>query len=202
MYQPSAAADLLAERDPVIAGLVDEFGPPELPPVTEDPFATLVRAITQQQIATAAARAIHGRLVAALDGEVSPEILVTMSPEALRAVGLSANKAAALLDLAAKTLDGSVHLDVTQLAELPDEQITAELTGVRGIGSWTADMFLLFQLHRPDVWPVGDLALRKGIAEAWRMPVLTPKELTAFGEQFRPYRSVVAWYGYQAAHRR
>jgi len=72
---------------------------------------------------------------------------------------------------------------------------------VRGIGTWTAEMFLMFQLRRPDVWPVGDLALRRGIADAWQIPMPSPKQLMAFGEQFRPHRSVVAWYGYQAAHR-
>jgi DNA-3-methyladenine glycosylase II len=198
---PVVVAHELAKGDPVMAGLVDEFGLPDFPEPTEQPFATLVRAITQQQIAAAAARAIHARLVTALGGEVSADRLAAIPAEALRAAGLSANKVASLKDLAAKTLEGSVHLVPGELAQLPDEKITAELTSVRGIGTWTADMFLMFQLRRPDVWPVGDLALRRGIADAWQIPTPTPKQLMAFGEQFRPNRSVVAWYGYQAAHR-
>jgi DNA-3-methyladenine glycosylase II len=198
---PIVVAQELAKRDPVIAALVDEFGPPEFPEPTEQPFATLVRAITQQQIATAAARAIHARLITALGGQVTAERLAATPSEELRAAGLSANKVASLKDLATKTLEGSVHLAPGELAQLPDDEITAELTSVRGIGTWTADMFLMFQLRRPDVWPVGDLALRRGIADAWQIPSPTPKQLVAFGEQFRPHRSVVAWYGYQAAHR-
>jgi DNA-3-methyladenine glycosylase II len=198
---PVAAAQKLAESDPVIAALVDDFGLPEFPEPIEQPFATLVRAITQQQIAAAAARAIHARLVSALGGHVSAERLAATPAAGLRAAGLSANKVAALKDLATKTLDGTVHLAPGELAQLPDEEITAELTSVRGIGTWTADMFLMFQLRRPDVWPVGDLALRRGIADAWQIPTPTPRQLMAFGEQFRPHRSVVARYGYQAAHR-
>lgn len=198
---PVVVAQELAKGDAVIAALVDQFGLPEFPEPTEQPFATLVRAITQQQIASAAARAIHARLVTALRGQVTPERLAATPAEALRAVGLSANKVASLKDLATKTLDGIVHLAPGELAHLPDEEITAELTGVRGIGAWTADMFLMFQLRRPDVWPVGDLALRRGIADAWQIPTPSPKQLMAFGERFRPHRSVVAWYGYQAAHR-
>jgi DNA-3-methyladenine glycosylase II len=198
---PVAAAQMLAESDPVIAALVDDFGLPEFPEPIEQPFATLVRAITQQQSAAAAARAIHARLVSALGGHVTAERLAATPVEGMRAAGLSANKVVALKDLATKTLDGTVHLAPGELAQLPDEKITAELTSVRGIGTWTADMFLMFQLRRPDVWPVGDLALRRGIADAWQIPTPTPRQLMAFGEQFRPHRSVVAWYGYQAAHR-
>jgi DNA-3-methyladenine glycosylase II len=198
---PVVAAQELAKGDPVIAALVDEFGLPEFPEPTERPFATLVRAIAQQQIASAAARAIHARLVTALRGQVTPKRLAATPAEALRAAGLSANKVASLKDLATKTLDGTVRLAPGELAPLPDEEITAELTGVRGIGTWTAEMFLMFQLRRPDVWPVGDLALRRGIADAWQIPMPSPKQLMAFGEQFRPHRSIVAWYGYQAAHR-
>lgn len=198
---PVAVAQELAKTDPVIAGLVDEFGLPEFPEPTEKPFATLVRAITQQQIAAPAARAIHARLLTALGGQVTAERLAATPAEVLRAAGLSGNKVASLKDLAAKTLDGTVLLAPGELARLPDEEITAQLASVRGIGTWTADMFLMFQLRRPDVWPVGDLALRRGIADAWKIQTPTPKQLMAFGEQFRPHRSVVAWYGYQAAHR-
>src|ERR1700693_1129866 len=198
---PVVVAQERAKGDAVIPAWVDEFGLPQFPEPTEQPFATLVRAITQQQIASAAARAIHARLVTTLGGQVTAERLAASPAEALRAAGLSANKVASLKDLTTKTLDGTVPLAPGELARLPDEEITAQLTSVRGIGTWTADMFLMFQLRRPDVWPVGDLALRRGIADAWQIPTPTPKQLMAFGEQFRPHRSIVAWYGYQAAHR-
>jgi DNA-3-methyladenine glycosylase II len=197
---PKVITRQLAEQDPVIDALIHRFGFPVFPKPTEEPFATLVRAITQQQIATSAAHAIHGRLVEALGGAVTAEGLTEAPAEVLQAAGLSGATVAAVKDLSAKTVDGTLHLDPDQLSRLGDEQIAAELTSVLGIGPWTADMFLMFQLRRPDIWPVGDLALRKGIAQVWQMPIPTPKELAAFGEQFRPYRSVVAWYGYQAAH--
>src|SRR5215472_7995277 len=121
---PRAAAQELAERDPVIARLVAETGPPSFPTPTETHFGTLVRAITFQQLAGAAARAIHGRLVAALDGEVAPERLLALPDESLRAVGLSAAKVASLRDLSAKVLDGTVVLEPRRLARISDEEIT------------------------------------------------------------------------------
>jgi DNA-3-methyladenine glycosylase II len=195
---PRAAAEVLAATDPVIARFLDEIGPPRLPRPTETPFAALVLAITSQQIATAAARAIHGRLVAALDGNVTPEQLLATPPEALRAAGLSGNKAASLIDLATKAIDGTVELTRTRLGRQSDEQIAASLTTVRGIGKWSADMFLLFQLRRLDIWPTGDLAVRKGYSIGWAVPLPTAKELDVIGERYHPYRSVVAWYCWQA----
>ena len=193
------AAELLAERDPVVARLVDETGPPVFPRPTETHFATLVRAITFQQLAGAAARTIHGRLVAALGGEVTPERMLSLSTEELRAAGLSNNKAASVRDLAQKVLDGDVVLNPRGLARESDEGIITRLSSVRGIGRWTAEMFLMFQLRRLDVWPVGDLGVRKGFGVAWEIPMPTPKELTALGEPYRPYRSVLAWYCWRAA---
>jgi DNA-3-methyladenine glycosylase II len=195
---PRAAAELLAETDPVIARFLAEIGPPRLPRSTETPFAALVRAITSQQIATAAARAIHGRLVATLDGNITPEQLLATPPEALRAAGLSGNKSASLIDLATKALDGTVELSRTRLARQSDEKIAASLITVRGIGKWSADMFLLFQLRRLDIWPTGDLAVRKGYAVAWEVAVPTVKELDLIGERYHPSRSIVAWYCWQA----
>jgi DNA-3-methyladenine glycosylase II len=188
----------LAERDPVIARLVDLTGLPEIAPPTEAPFAALVRAITQQQIATPAARAIHGRLRAALHDDVSPSSMVALTVPELRAVGLSGNKAVSLLDLAAKTLDGTLDLEPDQLQRQSDEEIVRRLTTVRGIGKWSAEMFLMFQLLRLDVWPTGDLAVRKGYALGWNVEIPTPKQLDAMGEAFRPYRSVAAWYCWAA----
>jgi DNA-3-methyladenine glycosylase II len=196
---PRQAARQLANRDPVLARLVAEAGPLSLPVPTETHFATLVRAITFQQLAGPAARAIHGRLIAALDGDISPERLVALPDEALRGAGLSGAKTASLRDLAAKVLDGTVVLESRRLAHLSDDEIVAQLSSVRGIGRWTAEMFLIFQLRRLDVWPTGDLGVRRGYGLAWGVPMPTPKQLDALGEPYRPYRSVVAWYCWRAA---
>jgi DNA-3-methyladenine glycosylase II len=196
---PRQAARQLADRDPVLARLVAEAGPLSLPVPTETHFATLVRAITFQQLAGPAARAIHGRLIAALDGDISPERLLALPEEALRGAGLSGAKTASLRDLAAKVLDGTVVLEPRRLAHLSDDEIVTRLSSVRGVGRWTAEMFLIFQLRRLDVWPTGDLGVRRGYGLAWGVPTPTPKQLDALGERYRPYRSVVAWYCWRAA---
>jgi DNA-3-methyladenine glycosylase II len=194
-----AAARILAERDPVIARLYAEAGPPRLSRTTETHFGTLVRTIVYQQLAGRAAAAIHGRLIAALGGDVSAGPLLALSDEQLRAVGLSRNKMASLRDLSAKVLDGTVVLSPRGLGRESDDQIAARLSAVRGIGPWTAEMFLLFQLRRLDVWPVGDLGVRRGYGLAWQIPEPTARELQPLGEPFRPYRSVAAWYCWRAA---
>jgi DNA-3-methyladenine glycosylase II len=193
------AAELLAESDPVLARLVDQTGPPAFPKPTETHFASLVRAITFQQLAGAAARTIHGRLIAALGGEVTPERMLSLTTEELRAAGLSNNKAASIRDLSEKVLDGTVVLNPRGLSRESDEDVITRLSSVRGIGRWTAEMFLMFQLRRQDVWPVGDLGVRKGFGVAWEIPTPTPKELMALGEPYHPYRSIVAWYCWRAA---
>ena len=194
-----AAAAILAERDPVLGRLVAETGPPRLAGAPESHFATLVRAIVYQQLAGAAAAAIHGRLIAALDGEVEPGRLLSLPYETLRSAGLSAAKAASLRDLAAKVLDGTVVLDPRGLRAESDAEVVARLSAVRGIGRWTAEMFLMFQLRRLDVWPTGDLGVRRGYGLAWGIPTPTARELEPLGEPYRPYRSVVAWYCWRAA---
>ncbi len=195
-----AAAAILAERDPVMRRLVAEAGlPPPLRPPTETHFAALLRAILYQQLAGAAAAAIHGRLIAALGSEVTPERLLALPAGALRSVGLSANKAASLQDLAAKVMDGTVLLDPARLRTESDAEVVARLSAVRGIGKWTAEMFLMFQLRRLDVWPTGDLGVRKGFGLAWGIPTPTAKELEPLGDPYRPYRSIVAWYCWRAA---
>jgi DNA-3-methyladenine glycosylase II len=195
----TAAARILADRDPVMARLVEQTGPPRLRRPSESHFATLVRAIVYQQLAGRAAAAIHGRLVAALGGEVQPEALIALTDETLRAVGLSRAKVVSLRDLAAKILDGTVVLSPRGLARESDEEIIARLSTVRGIGRWTAEMFLLFQLRRLDVWPVGDLGVRRGYGLAWNVPTPTARELQPLGDPYRPFRSVVAWYCWRAA---
>jgi DNA-3-methyladenine glycosylase II len=158
-----------------------------------------VRAIVYQQLAGRAAAAIHGRLIAALEDDLRPEPLLALTDAQLRAVGLSAAKVASLRDLAGKVLDDTVILQPRRLARLSDEEIAARLSAVRGIGPWTADMFLLFQLRRLDVWPTGDLGVRRGYGLAWGVPMPTARELQPLGEPYRPYRSVVAWYCWRAA---
>jgi DNA-3-methyladenine glycosylase II len=193
------AARILADRDPVIAKLISDAGPMRLRRAEMSPFAALVRAIVYQQLAGPAARAIHGRLVAALDGEVEPAALLALSDETLRAVGLSANKVLSMRDLAAKVLDGTVVLSPRSLSRRSDEEITTRLSAVRGIGRWSAEMFLIFQLRRLDVWPVGDLGVRRGYGLAWHVPTPTARELEPLGDPYRPYRTVVAWYCWRAA---
>lgn len=192
------AARILAEQDPVLARLVAEGGLPRFPAPTQSHFAQLVEAITYQQLAGAAARAIHGRLVAALLGEVTPERVLATPPETLRAAGLSGNKLASLLDLSSKVLDGTVVLDSRRLGHQSDEEVVARLTEVRGIGKWSAEMFLMFQLRRLDIWPTGDLGVRKGFGLAWRIDTPTVKQLDLLGEPYHPYRSIVAWYCWRA----
>ncbi len=194
-----AAAAILAERDPVLRRLVAEAGPARVRPPAETHFEALVRAVVYQQLAGAAAAAIHSRLIAALGGEVAPQRLLELPAGTLRSVGLSANKAASLQDLAAKVLDGTVVLDPAGLRAETDAEVVARLSTVRGIGKWTAEMFLMFQLRRLDVWPTGDLGVRKGFGLAWGIPTPTAKELEPLGDPYRPYRSVVAWYCWRAA---
>ena len=195
----TAAAAILAERDPVMRRLVAEAGPARVRPPTDSHFGALVRAIVYQQLAGRAAAAIHGRLIAALDGQVEPVTLLSLPDETLRSVGLSGAKAASLRDLAAKVLDGTVVLDPAGLRRESDADVVARLTTVRGIGKWSAEMFLMFQLRRLDVWPTGDLGVRKGFGLAWGIPMPTAKQLDPLGDPFRPYRSVVAWYCWRAA---
>jgi DNA-3-methyladenine glycosylase II len=208
-----AASAILADRDPVIRGLVAQAGTAKVPPPRLTHFEALVRAVVYQQLAGAAAAAIHGRLVAAL-GEVVPERVLalpeqtlpeqtlpeqTLPEQTLRSVGLSAAKAASIRDLAVKVLDGTVVLDPASLRAESDAEVVARLSTVRGIGKWTAEMFLMFQLRRLDVWPTGDLAVRKGFGLAWGIPTPTAKELDPMGDPYRPYRSVLAWYCWRAA---
>jgi DNA-3-methyladenine glycosylase II len=194
-----AAAAILSEQDPVMRRLVAEAGPARVGPPTETHFAALVRSVLYQQLAGAAAAAIHGRLIAALGDEVIPERLLALPDGTLRSVGLSANKAASLQDLATKVLDGTVVLDPPKLRAESDAEVVARLSAVRGIGKWTAEMFLMFQLRRLDVWPTGDLGVRRGFGLAWGIPTPTAKELEPLGDPYRPYRSVVAWYCWRAA---
>jgi DNA-3-methyladenine glycosylase II len=182
----------------VLARLLAQAGPPRLRRPVGSHFSALVRAIVYQQLAGRAAAAIHGRLLAALDGEVQPQALLALSDEVLRTAGLSANKVASLRDLASKVLDGTVELAPRRVSRLSDEDLSARLSSVRGIGQWTADMFLMFQLRRLDVWPTGDFGVRRGYGLAWGIPMPGARELQPLGDRYRPYRSVAAWYCWRA----
>lgn len=170
-----------------------------LPRPTTDHFAALAESILYQQLAGAAAAAIHRRFVGLFDHQLTPQAVLAVPEDRLRAVGLSWNKATSIRDLAAKVADGTVPLE--RIERLPDEEIITRLSVVRGIGRWTAEMFLIFQLRRLDVWPVDDYGVRQGYALAYKLKELPkPKELEAEGDRFRPYRTVVAWYCWQAVH--
>jgi DNA-3-methyladenine glycosylase II len=195
---PAEAAEILAPRDPILAGLIEAAGPIRIGRRTGSHFAGLVEAIVYQQLAGAAATAIHRRLVAALNDDVQPEALLALSDETLRAVGLSANKARSLRDLATKALDGTVVLSPRGLSRRSDEEVVAQLSTVRGIGPWTAQMFLIFRLRRLDVWPTGDFGVRQGYGLAWNVPMPTARELEPLGDPYHPYRTVVAWYCWRA----
>ncbi len=179
--------------DPTFGPLVERIGPVRMPDASEPPFAYLVRSIVFQQLAGQAARTIHGRLVERLAGDVSPERVLALPDDDLRAAGLSRSKMAAVRDLAGKVRSGEVRVD--DLEDLSDDEVTERVTRVRGIGPWTAQMLLMFRLHRPDVWPAGDLGVRNGLARLLgREPSPTQKEMAALGDSYRPWRSAAAWY--------
>jgi DNA-3-methyladenine glycosylase II len=194
-----AAGAAISAADPQLRTFIARAGMAPARPGDGDPLASLARAIVFQQLAGRAAAAIHGRFVAAIGGTVTAEAILATEVSALRGAGLSNAKTQAIIDLAAKVADGTVPLD--GLVDLDDDAIVARLTTVRGIGRWTAEMFLLFELERPDVWPVDDLGVRHG----WRLihddaELLPPRALQAEGDRFRPYRSVVALLCWHAVH--
>jgi DNA-3-methyladenine glycosylase II len=191
----------LSRKDPVLAGLIRAVGPSRPPPPEEGhPFQVLAQAIAHQQLNGTAANTILKRLIDGCGRGAfpTPQMLIAAPEETLRAAGFSFAKVAALKDLAAKTLE-SVVPDGAALAQLSDDEIVARLTQVRGIGRWTVEMLLIFQLGRPDVLPVDDFGVRAGFRAAYglrRMP--RPKALAAFGERWKPYRTTAAWYLWRA----
>ena len=184
-------------RDPEFGPWVDRVGPIRVPVAAEDPFFYLARAIIYQQLAGAAARTIHARFVEALKGEVTPTKVLRVRESTLRKAGLSAAKAAAVRDLATKVRSDEVV--VGDLEEQTDEEIIRRLTLVKGIGPWTAQMYLMFRLHRPDVWPVLDLGVRSGFSKVHGLEAAPgPKELEPLGDRYRPWRSAAAFYCWRA----
>ena len=185
------------KSDPAFGPWVRRIGSIHLPVSDVTPFFYLVRAICHQQLAGKAARTIHGRFIEAVGRDVSPENVLCLSESTLRAAGLSGNKLGAIRDLATKIQSG--ELEVHDLEMRSDEEIVSRLTLVKGIGEWTAHMYLMFRLRRPDVWPVGDLAVRAGYARVQGMAEdLSKKELRPLGDPYRPWRSAAAWYCYRA----
>lgn len=185
----------LRKVDPVMAGVIDAVGPCRLTPRTEwTHFDALVRSIVFQQLSGQAAATIHGRVLALIgDGSETPAKISATSHEAFRAAGLSNAKARYVRNLAEHVLDGS--LPVETLHELSDEEIIAALTQVKGIGKWSAQMFLMFRLGRPDVLPELDLGVQKGIQKAYRLRKLpTPAQVLRRGARWAPYRTVASWY--------
>jgi len=189
------ARRLLARRDPVMRDLMRAHGPCGLDRAQHtDPFRALVHAIIGQQLSTKAARTIGARVDALFEnGAPTPAGLAVISDEQLRACGLSGQKLRYIRDLCARVLDGSLPLD--HIETLSDADVVAALTAVKGIGQWTAEMFLIFRLHRPDVLPVGDLGIVNAVRRAYRLrQAPTPARLTKIGEPWRPYRSIACWY--------
>ena len=194
-----AATNELVAREPRLAPLLRRagtcpIGPPSPP---SERFAHLVRAICFQQLAGKAAATIHARLVAQLGGTVTAATVLAAPEGSFRAAGVSANKTAAMRDLAAHVDDGRIRLD--RIARRPDEAVIEELIQARGVGRWTAQMFLINHLGRLDVWPIGDLGVRMGHARIFGLADPLPASaLEPEGERFRPYRSVLAWYCWRA----
>jgi DNA-3-methyladenine glycosylase II len=195
----------LREADPVLRKVIDQVGPDGLPAynagLPADNYGTLVRSIIGQQLSTRAAAAIYGRLLDRFGGRTpTPQEVLAEDPEELRtAVGLSHAKVGYLRSLAEHIVDGSLELD--HLNDLSDEDVTAELVAVKGIGEWSADIFLMFHLNRPDVLPVGDLAIRRAVMILYGLPALPkPAEVTEIGERWRPYRTLASRYLWRSMH--
>lgn len=188
------ARRLLLRRDPVLAAVIRKHGPCGLAAAQRaDHFSALVRAITGQQLSTKAAATIHARLAALMPGGVTPESLSRLSDEQMRGVGMSRQKGSYFRDLSAKVMSGALPLDA--LDAMDDEEVIAALTQVKGIGRWSAEMFLMFRLHRPDVLPVGDLGIVNAIKRVYGLrKTPTADRIRKIGEAWRPYRSVACWY--------
>ncbi|MCB1027124.1 MAG: DNA-3-methyladenine glycosylase 2 family protein [Microthrixaceae bacterium] len=187
--------DAIGGISPQIDGLIDRYGvPPWGRPIpAAERFGTLARLIASQQLSGDAATAVWARVESAVGGgPVGPAPLLAVGPEVLRSAGLSRSKVAALHDLAARVDDGRLRLG--RLGTLSDEEVIDRLVSVRGVGEWSAQMFLIGALRRGDVWPCGDVGVRTGWGRAHGADPPTALEMPRLGEPFRPYRSLVAWY--------
>jgi DNA-3-methyladenine glycosylase II len=191
----------IAATDPRIAALIARSPRYNIKPAPLiRPFDALAESIAYQQLSGKAAATIFGRVRALYPRRkyLDPKKILATPDESFRAAGLSRSKIAAVKDLAAKTIDGTVP-SARAIARMSDEEIILRLTEVRGIGRWTVEMLLLFDLGRPDVWPVDDYGVRKGFAKTFgKRKLPTPKQLMKLGDKWRPYRSIAAWYFWRA----
>jgi DNA-3-methyladenine glycosylase II len=182
----------LRRSDPVLAAIIDRVGEYRIQ-FREPQFATLVRSIVYQQLSGRVAAVIFERLLKAAGGRLTPESILKLRPARMRALGLSTQKTAYIRDLARHTRDGVIVF--SELVELPDAEVIARLTQVKGIGVWTVHMFLMFALRRTDVLPTGDLGIRTAIRKAYGLPDLpAPRDIEAIAERWRPYCTVASWY--------
>ena len=192
------AVEHLRAADETLRGIIDERGPLDdearMRGRPADPYGALLRSIVGQQLSTKAARSIYTRLTDQFGGRApTPQELLDADPEVVRSAGLSRPKVKYLRSLAEHVLSGELELD--RLNELPDDEVTREVTAVKGLGRWTADMFLIFHLGRPDVLPVGDLGVRRAVERAYGLESLPDAEtLERLGERWRPYRSLASLY--------
>jgi DNA-3-methyladenine glycosylase II len=194
----SEAEQHLRSQDAVMSGLVETLGP--LSPEDRrrgrpaDAYGALVRSIVGQQLSTKAARTIYERMSALFEGHTpTPGEILAADPDEIRAAGLSRPKVKYLRDLAERVRDGRLELD--RLTEMPDNEVSAQLTAVKGLGQWTADMFLIFHLRRPDVLPVGDLGVRRAVEQAYELEGLPDAPaLERIAEPWRPHRSLASLY--------
>ena len=202
-YDGVAASQALAAADPALGDVIAAVGPPRITLRPLETLPALLRSIVFQQLSTKAAATIHGRVLDAFgDGEALDVAALDAAPdEALRACGLSRAKTAAVRDLAARQRAGTLPTRADLLG-MDDAAVVEALTAVRGVGPWTAQMVLLFNLGRPDVWPVADLGVQEGlrIVRGWDARP-SPREMAAAGEPYAPWRSVAAWYCWRAVHR-
>jgi DNA-3-methyladenine glycosylase II len=192
------AVEHLRAADETLRGIIDEHGPLDhearMRGRPTDAYGALLRSIVGQQLSTKAARSIYTRLTEQFGGRApTPQELLDADPEVVRSAGLSRPKVSYLRSLAEHVVSGELELD--RLPELPDEEVTSEVTAVKGLGQWTADMFLIFHLGRPDVLPVGDLGVRRAVERAYGLESLPDAEtLERLGERWRPYRSLASLY--------
>ena len=182
----------LRKADPVMRAIIDQVGAYQIQ--FRDPdFETLVKSIVYQQLSGRVAGVIFGRVTDAAGGRLTPEGILKLRPVRMRTLGLSGQKTAYIRDLARHTRDGRLAFE--ELARLPDEAVIERLTEVKGIGVWTAHMFLIFALRRPNVLPTGDLGIRNAIRRAYGLLELPkPAEMETLSEPWRPYRTVASWY--------
>lgn len=186
------AIDHLRRADPILSDIIDRVGDYAIR-FREPDFETLVKSIVYQQLSGRVASVIFGRLSAAAGGRLTPESILRLRPSRMRSLGLSTQKTAYIRDLARHTRDRRLVFE--ELLDLPDAAVIERVTQVKGIGVWTAHMFLIFALRRHDILPTGDLGVRNAIRRAYGLPELpTPAEMERMAERWRPYCSVASWY--------